>query len=73
MLNLLLICTYCGKKWERTVYGISNVENERCSKCGDTKIEVRDNSKSKVDYYSGCPAFPKKPDNGGNETPPWGY
>jgi transcription elongation factor Elf1 len=73
MLNLLLNCTYCGKDWERYVYAMSAIENEKCSKCGDRNFTVRDNSKSKIDYYQGSPPFEIKKDkdwtwgNGGSD------
>lgn len=62
MIDLLIICTYCGKTWTKVVYAMNAIENEKCSKCGDRNLDVRDNSKSKINYYAGSPPFPVKKD-----------
>jgi transcription elongation factor Elf1 len=79
-MKIELECTYCGKKWEATVYNKQMIEAMSCSKCGDSNLKVRDlavakidtystkeNAVSKVDYYQGCPPFPEK-----KRTQDWG-
>lgn len=51
-----MICRYCNKKWEKNIYAGSTTK-EICSKCGDTNIDIRELSKTKIDSYIGCPAF----------------
>jgi hypothetical protein len=58
--NLIIECTYCGHKWEKAVYNKQSIEDEKCVRCGDSNLKVRDASVSKVDAYKGCPAFPQK-------------
>lgn len=57
-----LECTYCGHKWEKTVYNKQSIENEKCPHCGDSTLKVRDASTSKIDAYKGSPPFPPKRD-----------
>lgn len=58
-MELLLICRYCDNKWTRNVYGKASLE-EKCVKCGDTNIDVKELSKTKIDSYVGCPPFKEK-------------
>lgn len=51
-------CTYCGKKWSRLIYARESLDSEKCSKCNDKNLKVRDQAKSKIDYYGGSPPFP---------------
>jgi hypothetical protein len=62
MLELLLICSYCGNSWNKLAYSLASIENDSCMVCGDKNLIVKDNSKSKIDYYQGSPAFEKKKD-----------
>lgn len=55
-----LECTYCGKKWQIQSVNQAQIESSKCIKCGDSSLKIRDASKSKIDYYEGCPAFPDK-------------
>lgn len=59
-MNLIIECTYCGHKWEKPVYNKQSIEEEKCVRCGDSNLKVRDASVSKIDAYKGCPAFPPK-------------
>lgn len=54
-----LECCYCGYKWEKIVYNKQSVEDEKCPKCSDTSLIVRD-ATAKIDPYKGCPSFPDK-------------
>jgi hypothetical protein len=66
---LALECLYCGHKWEKNAYNAISLESERCPRCKDSNLKVKELSKSKVDYYVGCPPFPKKEEDSGW---PWG-
>jgi hypothetical protein len=55
-----IMCRYCGFKLVKEIYGQSSLENEKCIKCGDRDLDVKEFSKSTVDYYQGCPPFPDK-------------
>jgi hypothetical protein len=55
-MNFLLSCRYCGYEWNKMGYGHIS-EDESCLKCNDKNIDVRDLSKTKVDYYAGSPSF----------------
>lgn len=57
-------CTYCGQKWQETTMNPTSLVNTRCSKCGDKTIRMKDVTKTKVDYYQGCPPFPAKKEKG---------
>lgn len=52
-------CTYCGYKWEETIYNRASLEDKVCpnGNCKDRNLKVKD-ATSKVDYYKGCPPFP---------------
>jgi hypothetical protein len=69
MLALLLICQYCGKDWQVSVYSMASIQGERCPTCKDQNIRVRDLSKSDIDYYQGAPAFSEKETKSDNY--PW--
>ncbi len=57
-------CLYCGYKWERNVYMRTSMDNEKCLKCKDSHLKVRDMNDVKVNYYLGSPDFPSdKPDD----------
>jgi hypothetical protein len=59
-MNFALECTYCGHKWTKALYSKHTVVAEKCPKCRDSKIKVKDLSVAKVDYYEGSPSFPPK-------------
>lgn len=65
-MDIELECTYCGHKWEKTIYNKSSIESERCPKCKDASLKVRDLAKTKVDYYKGSPPFPPGKDDDWN-------
>lgn len=48
-------CQYCGNSWQ-----INYMPNSKifCPKCTDSDLKIADISQ-KVDYYIGCPPFPK--------------
>lgn len=64
-MDLQFICRYCDHKWERNVYGTQGLENERCPKCNDLDIQIKDLSKTKIDTYAGAPAFKEKEEETG--------
>jgi DNA-directed RNA polymerase subunit RPC12/RpoP len=65
-MDIGLECTYCGHKWEKTFYNKHSIEAERCPRCKDASLKVKDLAKTKVDYYQDSPPFPpKKDDDGG--------
>jgi 5-methylcytosine-specific restriction endonuclease McrA len=64
-------CTYCGHKWNKTAYDKQSVEDEKCPKCKDLTLKVRDVQVSKIDYYQGSPPFPAK-DTKFDSGWPWG-
>lgn len=53
-------CRYCGKKWTEQVY--REPEGTRCGVCHDRNLKLTKPEDSKVDYYIGCPSFPKNDD-----------
>lgn len=59
-MELLFICRYCNNHWTKHVYSGASPE-EKCLKCGDSNIDVKELSKYKIDSYIGCPPFPVKP------------
>lgn len=59
-MELLFICRYCDHKWRKHVYS-NTVTDEKCLRCGDTNIDVKELSKARIDSYIGCPPFPEKP------------
>lgn len=58
-MKVSLECTYCGHKWEKTVYNQSSLEGMSCEhgNCKHKELKVKDLS-SKIDYYQGSPPFP---------------
>lgn len=62
-MKVSLECTYCGHKWIETIYHKSVIDGKTCSHgtCRHKQLIVRDLN-DKVDYYKGCPPFPKKED-----------
>jgi hypothetical protein len=60
-MNVIIICQYCGFNEEKTVYNQNTLVNAKCSKCGDKNVELKDLDKTKIDTYSGSPAF-KEPE-----------
>ena len=58
-MELALTCRYCGHKWEKTVYANVHID-DKCPKCDDRNIDVKELSKSKIDTYAGAPEFVKK-------------
>jgi hypothetical protein len=58
-MKVLLVCRYCAYSWERNMY-MGEAFQEKCWKCGDTNIDVKDMAKTKIDGYVGCPEFPEK-------------
>lgn len=58
-MKLLLTCRYCNFKWESVIYS-NDISTEKCWKCGDTNIDVKDFDKTKIDGYIGCKPFPNK-------------
>lgn len=55
-----LTCKYCNYSWQDTFYNEMSVKNQRCEKCGDKDLKVRDYKDEIVDYYVGCTPFPEK-------------
>lgn len=55
-MKMLLICKYCDHHWQHYVYDDSKTI---CPVCGDKNIRFKDMNDTKVDYYIGCPPFPK--------------
>jgi hypothetical protein len=69
-----LHCQYCGYKSEREVFDPKYLKGDRCRKCNDLNLVVRELSAVKIDTYKmdqekkvetfdsyiGCPAFPPK-------------
>lgn len=61
-----IICEYCNFSWE-----VNYVTKDRifCTVCNDPNLRIIDLASTKIDYYQGCPPFPKdKPD-----TTDWGF
>jgi Zn finger protein HypA/HybF involved in hydrogenase expression len=57
-----LECNYCGYQWEENWLNVNNPPS--CSKCSDKNLKIKDNSKTKIDYYAGPPPFAKEEDPG---------
>lgn len=57
-------CTYCGYKWRKEVYTTADIE--KCSVCGDAKVDAVELSKYCIDSYQGCPDFPEDEEESGN-------
>ena len=55
-------CRYCGKEWEESNYSEFYLSRLQCRVCKDKNIKLKKIEDSKVDYYVGCPDFPKKED-----------
>jgi hypothetical protein len=60
MLEVLIICQYCGHKTTKVIYNQKSLTDETCDKCDDKNLVVKELSKSKIDFYEGCPPFPEK-------------
>ena len=58
-MRLQIICNYCDHKWSLNVYSKPNLKSIQCNKCMDKNIKMRDLNEAAVDYYIGCPEFPK--------------
>lgn len=65
-----LTCQYCNWKWRLHIYSDSKIEN-KCNKCGDTNITVKELNKTRVDAYQGCPPFEEKKQEIILDTPSW--
>lgn len=67
-------CTYCGHKWEETVYNKSSLVDKTCKNgnCRHSQLIVRDLS-SKINYYEGSPEFPPKVEDNGWPYSAGGY
>lgn len=61
-------CMYCGHKWEKMAYNKQSIEDEKCPKCNDSTLKVKDLEASKIDYYQGSPPFPPKEEKGWTYT-----
>lgn len=57
MARALLTCKYCDYKFEVEYYSIASAQFDRCKKCGDKNLKIEEITKSKIDYYEGCPPF----------------
>ena len=73
-MKALLTCLYCNHKWERNLY-MGDAFEEKCGKCGDSNIDVKDLAKTKIDGYLGCKPFPDKEvkEESGNTDFPFHY
>jgi hypothetical protein len=76
MMEVEILCQYCGHKNVTVIYNQKSLEGETCNKCNDKNLIVREVSKSKIDYYEGSPAFPEKEKDSNDCNPdagwPWG-
>lgn len=53
----MLICTYCDHKRITRFYNKLSIKSERCAKCNDKHLKVKDLSYVKIDTYAGSPDF----------------
>ncbi len=53
-----LTCTYCGYVTTKDIYSKLGIEKERCMKCNDRHLKIRDRYATDINYYEGCPPFP---------------
>ncbi len=58
-MKVQIVCQYCDFKWIQAIYSPDNVD-QKCLKCKDTNLVVKDLSKVQLDTYIGCPAFPEE-------------
>ena len=59
MNNVVIICKYCGFEEIKVVYNKNSLVDQKCGKCGDTDLILK-NAGNKIDQYEGCPPFPEK-------------
>ena len=57
-MNFVIICLYCDHKETRQYFSKSMVKGDKCSRCGDKNLKVKEESSTKIDTYIGCPEFP---------------
>jgi len=62
-MDIEITCKYCNYKKVKVVYNQNSLIDDKCDKCGDTNLEIRDLSKTKIDGYKGCKPFPEKKDS----------
>lgn len=57
---LHLECTYCGYTYEKEFFYGGTAEFERCAKCKDRHLIIRDKKEVKIDTYAGATPFPEE-------------
>lgn len=56
-MKLELTCKYCNYKVIKDYYSKSFATGDKCDRCGDSHLIIKDLEKSKIDQYKDSPAF----------------